>query len=119
MGCNNLTALSNGADIKCVLTAEIAGMMGFYLSTRLVIVLFALQCLYLGFGVFGGFRFQGAEALLHEGQIVAQPNRTHAGRRNKHAFFAQFVAGSDLPVCWKGYRKIYNCLFRSLFHAIF
>ena len=58
----------DGADVKCVLTAEISGMMAFYFAASLIVV-FTLQSLYLGFGehnaLFSGLLLQGVQALLH------------------------------------------------------
>ena len=97
-------------------------MVGLYLAARLVIMLFAFQRLYLGFrehdAVFGRLFFQGAQALLHGSQAVAQPDGAYTGRRNKHTFFPQFVAGPDLPMRRASYCKVYYRQFRGLFHTV-
>lgn len=57
-------------------------MMAFYFATSLIIVLFTLQGLYLCFckhdTLFGGLFLQSIQALLHRGQVVAQPDGTHS-----------------------------------------
>ena len=42
--------------------------------------------------------FQGFQADLEVGQVVTQPDGTHAGRGNEHALLAQLVRGPRLAI---------------------
>ncbi|MPN63974.1 hypothetical protein SDC9_211743 [bioreactor metagenome] len=62
-------------------------MGGFDLTMCQVIVLFPLQRRYLGISqqdaLLGDQFLQGGQALFEGGQVVAQPDGAHAGRRNE------------------------------------
>ena len=72
------------------MTAQIAGMGGFDLPARLIVHAFSShERLNLGLGendatLGGHFGFQGLQAVLEVGQIMAQPDRPHAGLKFHH-----------------------------------
>ncbi len=71
-----------GADVEGILRAQIAWVGGLNLAGGFIIQLFLLQSLNLGFSkddaVLCHFGFQGLQAILEVGQVMAQPDGADA-----------------------------------------